>query len=492
MQEASGRGDLWTTKYAPRIYADVIGNKPVLSSLVTWLRNWNTDCPRGALLSGPPGIGKTTCAHLVAKKEKYQVLELNASDVRSKKLLNKFVQESTGSHTMTKYVDEPSSERIVIVMDEVDGMSGGDRGGLAELVLLLKQSLVPVICICNDRNNAKIKNLARYCVDLRFQRPTAIAIQGRIQAIAKKEGIVFPSSKSNVIQELVQSTGSDIRQILNVLNTYRQTSNAGSTSSKDKAPQSIFTATEHLFTSWRKESFSEKMQHYTNDTGAMPLMVHESYLKTVPEIANKLGGGDKKKTELKALKCLADAADSISLGDTILQGGNWSLMPVHGVLSTVRPCFYVQGRLKESVKFPSWFGKNSTSTKMHRLLREVQDDLCTKTSGTKRDLVLSYLPVLTPALVKPLIDEGKSGVTKVLSLMDDYSLTREDWESVQELELGAMAAKKRKVAPATKGAFTRAYNKSNPPSKMKRKQEFEEGDEEEEGGSSDLSNHINM
>lgn len=78
--------------------------------------------------------------------------------------------------------------QTVLIMDEVDGMSGGDRGGMQELYSLIKatkvwkriqllerlfpdwKSQVPIICICNDRSSPKVKTLANYCIDLRFRR----------------------------------------------------------------------------------------------------------------------------------------------------------------------------------------------------------------------------------------------------------------------------------------------------------------------------------
>lgn len=57
-------------------------------------------------------------------------------------------------------------------MDEVDGMAGNeDRGGLQELIALIKSSDIPIICICNDRNHPKMRTLANYTFDLRFQKP---------------------------------------------------------------------------------------------------------------------------------------------------------------------------------------------------------------------------------------------------------------------------------------------------------------------------------
>jgi replication factor C subunit 1 len=59
-------------------------------------------------------------------------------------------------------------------MDEVDGMAGNeDRGGIQELIQLIKSSRVPVICMCNDRHHPKIRSLTNYCFDLQFSRPNA-------------------------------------------------------------------------------------------------------------------------------------------------------------------------------------------------------------------------------------------------------------------------------------------------------------------------------
>jgi replication factor C subunit 1 len=75
-------------------------------------------------------------------------------------------------------------------MDEVDGMAGNeDRGGVAELIKLIKTARVPIVCICNDRNHQKIRSLANYCFDLRFQRPKTEQIKAAMMTVCLREGI---------------------------------------------------------------------------------------------------------------------------------------------------------------------------------------------------------------------------------------------------------------------------------------------------------------
>ena len=64
--------------------------------------------------------------------------------------------------------------------DKVDGMGGSDRGGIPELIKVIKSARSPIVCICNDRQSPKIRSLANHCFDLRVRRPTKTQIAQRL------------------------------------------------------------------------------------------------------------------------------------------------------------------------------------------------------------------------------------------------------------------------------------------------------------------------
>ncbi len=70
--------------------------------------------------------------------------------------------------------------QICLVMDEVDGMSGGDRGGVTELINTIKRSKVPIIAICNDKYNQKLKSLKNHVMELDYRSATPERVCPRI------------------------------------------------------------------------------------------------------------------------------------------------------------------------------------------------------------------------------------------------------------------------------------------------------------------------
>lgn len=141
---------------------------------------------------------------------------------------------------------------------------------------------------------------------------------------------------------------------------------------------------------------------------------------------------------------------------------HWSLMPLHGVFSVVRPAYYCHGPSTSGdfggFSFPSWFGKNSTQGKLNRIMGEIHGRMRMKISGDKREALMNYLPVLYPRLIDPLIqDGGADQVDGIIELMDDYYLTKEEWDNLVEvMAIGTSPDDLLKRIPsATKSALTR-------------------------------------
>ncbi|KAF8959445.1 replication factor RFC1 C terminal domain-containing protein [Flammula alnicola] len=494
---------LWTTRYAPHNLKEICGNKGQVEKLQQWLHDWPTSLKSGfkkpgksgmnvfraVLITGSPGIGKTTSAHLCAKLEGFTPIEMNASDSRSKKLVESGMNVNNtsldgyimGGHE-TNSLGVTITDKSCLIMDEVDGMSAGDRGGVGALNALIRKTKIPIICIANDRGAQKLKPLIATTYSLPFHKPPAQAIRSRILSIAFKEKMKIPA---NVVDQLINGAQSDIRQVLNMLSTWKLSNDAmdfdeGKDLARMNQKHSIMTPFDitskllgpYVYSSTSRETLGDKMEYYFQDHSFVPLFIQENYLKTTPARVRNLDGPEK---ILKELQLMDRAASSISDGDLVdalIHGPeqHWGLMPLHAICSTVTPTSLLYGGGisyggPNAMSFPQWLGQNSKQNKLARQLGDVQIRMRLKVSGDKTEIRQSYIPALFPHIIQPLMDVGASAVPEVIEQMDEYYISKEDWDTIVELGVGEKKddAVLKKISAATKTTLTRKYNSTEHP-----------------------------
>ncbi|OJJ47120.1 hypothetical protein ASPZODRAFT_166366 [Penicilliopsis zonata CBS 506.65] len=486
---------LWTTKYAPTSLNMICGNKGPVEKLQAWLRDWRKNAKanfkkpgkdgsgiyRSVMIHGPPGIGKTTAAHLIANLEGYDVVETNASDTRSKKLVENGLLGVLDTTSLSGYFSgtgkkiDSEKKNLVLIMDEVDGMSAGDRGGVGALAAIAKKTQIPLILICNERRLPKMKPFDNITYELPFRRPTAEQIRARLSTICFREGLKIPPQ---VLDSLIEGTHADIRQVINMLSTVKLDQKnldyeKGKEMSKAWEKHIILKPWDivgkilsaQMFSPSSKATLNDKSELYFNDHEFSYLMLQENYLKTNPALAANYQGKERK---LKLLELADNAASSISDGDLVdrmIHGTQqqWSLMPTHAMFSFVRPASFMYGNMMERPGFTSWLGQNSKQGKLWRYVKEIQGHMRLRATGDRDEIRQQYIPCLWDQIVRKLMDEGKEGVGSIIDFMDSYFLTREDWDALVELGLGPMDQSVVKLETQTKAAFTRVYNQRSHP-----------------------------
>lgn len=479
--------DLWTVKWAPKKPEDLIGNNSIYEKLKSWLNEWKSGVPsefKAVLLSGPPGIGKTTMAHMACKQAGFDVVEFNASDTRSKRTLHDEVSEVINNSSLASFFKPVGSaasaktstpKKQCIIMDECDGMSAGDRGGMAELIQLIKKTKMPIICACNDRSSPKVRSLTNYCMDLRFRKPEARQIVPRLTEICRQEGL---SVNLNTIEELVASTQGDIRQILNLLSTYRLTSSSMNFDESKKLAQASkkdieegpFDALHALLSgqSFNRMTLNQKIDIYFIDSGLMPLMVQENYLKsraTSPRTVFDRNYGGNGANFMTLAWAAADSISKADEVDALIRGYNqeWSLAPLHAIHSCVRPAYFCSGNLSGRVDFAGWLGQNSKQQKYLRILKELTQHLYLHTRANKLTLCMDYAPVMALTLMSRLQKSSEGGIEEAIKFLDDYSIAKEDVEPLLEIVLDPLFNSQAyaKLPTTTKSSFTRKYNQGS-------------------------------
>jgi MoxR-like ATPase len=146
----------------------------VEKALESWVHNRTTS---GFFLHGPPGVGKTTLVYRVFKALGYRVVELNASHTRTGTAFRKSILPLLRHGGVSEWLTQGSPEKIVVLLDEIDGFSSGERGGLQELLAFARawkpnQNTRPLILISNTVEGRPMEQLRRQCVSMKVRPPS--------------------------------------------------------------------------------------------------------------------------------------------------------------------------------------------------------------------------------------------------------------------------------------------------------------------------------
>ncbi|MBU3912778.1 MAG: replication factor C large subunit [Nanoarchaeota archaeon] len=240
-------------KYRAACFLDIKGQDFAVDKIKAFIRTF--PAKRAVLLHGPAGTGKTSLAYALAKETGSEILELNASDLRNKDQLERILKPATEQLSLF-------GKNKIILIDEVDGISTADRGGLPELLMLIEKTKFPIIVTANDIWQQKFNLLRRKTDLIQFKNLDYKTILSILKEISEKEKIKVAS---DILASVAIKAKGDVRAALNDLQTIQLVNQPEEISERDKE-EDIFNVLRIIF---KQTAHKETLRLY--DTLNMPL-----------------------------------------------------------------------------------------------------------------------------------------------------------------------------------------------------------------------------
>ena len=405
-------------------YNVILNRETVSASIKSILQQfeknkYNLSFKRGIYIYGAPGSGKTQFVINLLNEINYDIIKYDAGDIRNKMIIDTITKNNMSDKSVVSLLQK-KSKPIAIVMDEIDGMNNGDKGGINSLIKIIRPkktkkqkqeelSFSPIICISSYHVDKKIKELMKVCNVFELKSP----MEGQIQTILK---LSMPSLEDSIIKNMVNYLQGDLRKLNSINNIYKKHHSI----LKNEIIQNIFKPksynedtkeiTQKLFNHCHTIADHTNIMNDTDRT-IVGLLWHEN-------IIDIIGKEPKKKaialyTKILDKICFADYIDRITFQKQI-----WQFNEMSSLIKTFscNKLFHdeIPAKIKANqadIRFTKVLTKYSTEYNNSIFIQ----DLCQKLSLDKKDTFSFFLNL-----------RMKHADDEIYSMFESYDITKLD------------------------------------------------------------------
>ena len=179
---------------------------------------------RGIYLYGPPGCGKTVFVEKILQNMNYDIIKYDAGDVRNKSIVDNITKHNMSDKNVLSLFQK-KTKKLVIMMDELDGMNSGDKGGINTLIKLIRpkktkkqkkeeSTMIPIICIGSCHVDKKIKEMIKICVSIKLELPSN-------NEVSKIIDILMPKLENELKDKMITYIDGDLRKLKSTYDIYK-------------------------------------------------------------------------------------------------------------------------------------------------------------------------------------------------------------------------------------------------------------------------------
>jgi uridine kinase len=387
---------------------------------------------RGIYIYGAPGSGKTYFVKKVLEEFDYDIVYYDAGDIRNKGVMNNITNDNMSNRNVISMFQTEASP-IAVVMDEIDGMNSGDKGGINSLIKLIRPKKTkkqktedstnnPIICISNYHLDKKIKELMKVCVTIELKTPNESQLKTIITS-------TMPELSSDITVCMSKYLKGDLRKLSSFQNIY----NKDPKILQGKSLQTIFhpktySADTKEITKHLLNSKIDITQHHTimneTDRTIVGLLWHENII----DVLSKIPCDKAFPFYMRALEniCEADYIDRITFQKQI-----WQFNEMSSLIKT----FYNNKIFHET--FPSAPKFNPADVRFTKVLTKYSTEynnsifingLCQQLGMDKKDVLSFFLELRLKHTIDEIIkllmphDIAKLDINRIYRYIDNYTL----------------------------------------------------------------------